>query len=71
MRYKGGSSPLEHADVKAAIAAATNTLGSKGRVLVRKSGTEALIRIMVEGENETQIRELVEMMALAVSKAAA
>ncbi len=68
MRYQGGTSPLEHPDVKAAIAAAKETLAETGRVLVRKSGTEPLIRIMAEGESEPQIRALIDAIAAAVAK---
>lgn len=71
VRYKAGNSPLEHGDVKAAIAAASNALDGKGRVLVRKSGTEPLIRIMAEGESEAEIRTLIDSIAAAVNKAAA
>ena len=56
--------------MKAAIDKATQTLGDAGRVLVRKSGTEPLIRIMAEGESEAQIRELIDQIAEAVNKAA-
>jgi phosphoglucosamine mutase len=49
----------------AAIRAAEATLGERGRVLVRYSGTEPLLRIMVEGEREAQIRDLAEGIAAA------
>ncbi len=71
VRYKAGNSPLEHGDVKAAIAAASTALNGKGRVLVRKSGTEPLIRIMAEGESEAEIKKLIASIADAVNKAAA
>lgn len=70
VRFKAGQTPLEDGSVKAAIEQAKQTLGEKGRVLVRKSGTEPLIRIMAEGENETQIKKLIENIAEAVGKAA-
>jgi len=69
VRYKNGSSPLELKAVKDAIKTAESTLGEKGRILVRKSGTEPLIRIMVEGESEKEIRLLVNDIAEAVDKA--
>ena len=50
--------PLKKASVKKAIAAATNNLGNTGRVFIRKSGTEPLIRIMVEGRDEKKTREV-------------
>jgi phosphoglucosamine mutase len=58
-----GDSPLERDEVKAAIEAAKAELGDKGRVLVRKSGTEPLLRIMIEGESESRIKELADMIA--------
>jgi phosphoglucosamine mutase len=47
----------------AAVATAERTLGERGRVLVRYSGTEPLLRIMIEGERERQIRELADAIA--------
>jgi phosphoglucosamine mutase len=41
--------------VKAAIAEVEQQLGEKGRVLIRKSGTEPVIRVMVEAEKEKQV----------------
>lgn len=63
IRYKNGSAPLEHKDVKDAIKSVQSKLGKKGRVLVRKSGTEPLIRIMIEGEDETEIQEYADKIA--------
>jgi phosphoglucosamine mutase len=45
------------------IAEAERTLGERGRVLVRYSGTEPLLRVMIEGEREAQIRDLAERIA--------
>ena len=42
----------EDADVQAAVARITEELGDRGRILVRESGTEPLIRVMVEAETE-------------------
>jgi phosphoglucosamine mutase len=70
VRYKKGATPLDEKSVKDAIKSAEAALGNKGRVLVRKSGTEPLIRIMIEGESDTQIKQLVETIAVAVDKAA-
>jgi phosphoglucosamine mutase len=67
VRY-GGGLPLEHKTVKEAIKSAESRLGDKGRILVRKSGTESLIRIMAEGEDEVEIRLLVDGIAEAVDK---
>ena len=69
VRYKTGKSPLELAAVKEAISNAENTLGERGRILVRKSGTEPLIRIMAEGEDEAEIKRLIQDIAVAVEAA--
>jgi len=52
--------------VAQAIARAEKTLGKKGRVVVRASGTEPLIRVMVEGENQPEIAALAEAIAAAI-----
>ncbi|MGH6995276.1 MAG: phosphoglucosamine mutase, partial [Stellaceae bacterium] len=52
--------------VKAAIAAGERRLGKAGRLLVRKSGTEPLIRIMAEGEDQALVAEIVDSVAAAV-----
>jgi phosphoglucosamine mutase len=61
--------PLEHASVKAAIAEAQARLNGSGRVLVRASGTEPLIRIMAEGDDEKLVGQLVKEIAGAVKSA--
>lgn len=61
-----GPDPLEAANVKTAIQQNEKKLGKTGRVLVRKSGTEPLIRVMVEGENEAGLREAVDMICAAI-----
>jgi phosphoglucosamine mutase len=50
-------------ELAVAIRRAESLLGDRGRVLVRYSGTEALLRVMVEGEHEAQIQELADTMA--------
>jgi phosphoglucosamine mutase len=50
-----GRSPLEDARVRSAIESSQRRLGENGRVLVRPSGTERLIRVMVEGEDEAEV----------------
>ena len=57
--------------MKAEIAAAEARLASSGRVLIRKSGTEPLIRVMAEAEDEAVLREIVDGIVAAVEKAAA
>jgi phosphoglucosamine mutase len=70
VRFKKGL-PLENAKVKSSIEAAGSKLGAHGRVLVRKSGTEPLIRVMAEGEDEKLVRAVVREIALAIEEAAA
>lgn len=52
--------------VGAAVAAATQTLGANGRVLLRPSGTEPLIRVMVEGQDAALIQQQADLLAQAV-----
>jgi phosphoglucosamine mutase len=68
VRFAGGR-PLEHAAVKTAIADAEARLNGAGRVLVRASGTEPLIRIMAEGDDEKLVGQLVRQIAGAVRAA--
>ncbi|MOA51733.1 Phosphoglucosamine mutase [compost metagenome] len=69
VRFKGGSvDPLEHPAVKDACARATESMAGRGRVLLRKSGTEPLLRVMVEGDDEKQVRAHAEQLAKVVSE---
>ncbi|MGF1869754.1 phosphoglucosamine mutase [Photobacterium indicum] len=65
IRFKGEGNPLESDAVIAAQKAVEAKLGDTGRVLLRKSGTEPLIRVMVEGENA----DLVQQYALEIAQA--
>lgn len=58
---------MENPEVKAAVAEAEAALAGTGRVLVRPSGTEPLIRVMAEGKDEKTVRSAVERVARAVS----
>ncbi len=58
VKTKGGK-PLENAKVKAAIADAESQLGKNGRIVIRPSGTEPLIRVMAEGDDEALVVRLV------------
>ena len=70
VRFAGGA-PLETAAVKKAIGAGERRLGKAGRLSVRKSGTEPVIRIMAQGEDETLVAAIVEDIAAAVLAAGA
>ncbi|MFD1194111.1 phosphoglucosamine mutase [Seohaeicola saemankumensis] len=60
VRYAEGQTPLEAASVQKAIAAAEAALIGKGRLLIRKSGTEPLVRVMAECEDEALLLQVVE-----------
>ena len=66
VRFSGATDPLEDAQVKAITAEVEKELQGRGRVLLRKSGTEPLIRVMVEGEDEAQVTALAHRIADAV-----
>lgn len=55
VRYSEGDNPLESSDVKQAIKDGESSLNGNGRVVIRKSGTEPLIRVMVEGQDDRLI----------------
>ena len=68
VRFEGGT-PLRDANVKAAIADGEARLAGRGRVLIRKSGTEPVIRVMAEGEDEGLVAEVVDTICAAVKAA--
>lgn len=70
VRYAAGADPLAADPVRRVIADAEARLAGSGRVLIRRSGTEPLIRVMAEAENETTLREVVEGIVAAVEAAA-
>ncbi|HEV2365131.1 MAG TPA: phosphoglucosamine mutase [Caulobacteraceae bacterium] len=70
VRFPRGAKPLETACVKTAIAEGEARLNGLGRVLVRASGTEPLIRVMAEGDDENLVGEVVREIAAAVRAAA-
>jgi phosphoglucosamine mutase len=71
VRYeKDRPSPLDQAGVKAAIAAWETKLGGDGRLLIRKSGTEPLIRVMAEGDDAARIAAAVDELCGVIAKAA-
>ncbi|WP_335901229.1 phosphoglucosamine mutase [Shewanella algae] len=69
VRFEGNSDPLASQLVKDAQAQVESQLGERGRVLLRKSGTEPLIRVMVEGDDKAQVRAHAETIATAVKQA--
>ena len=59
---------IEHPSVKQAVAAVESELGDKGRVLLRPSGTEPLIRVMVEGVHKDLVEKSAQAIAESVSR---
>jgi len=66
----GGGKPLDHANVKAAIADGEASLDGRGRLVIRASGTEPVIRVMAEGDDAGQVEQIVDMICDAVRVAA-
>lgn len=66
VRYTSGT-PLESASVKSAISDGEERLNGSGRVLIRKSGTEPLIRVMAEGEDMGLVTKVVDDICAAIS----
>jgi phosphoglucosamine mutase len=66
----GGGKPLEDATVKAVIADSEAALNGKGRLVIRPSGTEPLIRVMAEGDDAGQVETIVDRICAAVADAA-
>ena len=69
VRYKSGK-PLENATVRSAIKAAEARLDGHGRLLVRPSGTEPVIRVMGEGDDKVLVEEVVDGIVDALTNAA-
>jgi phosphoglucosamine mutase len=69
VRYKSGQ-PLELPQVKTVISAMERKLGPGGRLVIRPSGTEPLIRVMAEGDDEQAVRSAVEEICSALETAA-
>ena len=66
-----GQFPFDNESVQSAVREAESRLGQHGRVLIRKSGTEPLIRVMVEGRDETLIADVVSKLVDAIERVAA
>jgi phosphoglucosamine mutase len=69
VRYQAGQTPLEIPAVQASIASAEAQLDGKGRLLIRKSGTEPLIRVMAECEDPALLEETVDTVVASVEEA--
>jgi phosphoglucosamine mutase len=70
VRVNGAGSPLDAEDVRGAIAAAEQRLGDHGRVLIRPSGTEPVIRVMAEGMDKAIVASVVDEIAGAIERVA-
>lgn len=70
VRYNGGA-PLERDDVKSAILDGEASLGKQGRLVIRASGTEPLIRVMAEGDDAVLVRKVVDQISSVVAQSAA
>ncbi|MFZ4967268.1 phosphoglucosamine mutase [Pseudomonas gingeri] len=71
VRFGGGVDPVRHPEVVAACERVTEAMQGRGRVLLRKSGTEPLVRVMVEGEDEVSVRGHAEVLAKLVAEVCA
>ena len=69
VRFSGGSKPLESAAVKKAIALGEAQLNGSGRLVIRPSGTEPVIRVMAEGDDLGQIETIVDGLVGVISGA--
>jgi phosphoglucosamine mutase len=70
VRFNGGAEPLETDSVRRRIAAAEAELEGHGRLVIRKSGTEPLIRVMAQGDDPALVERLVDDICEAVQAAA-
>ncbi len=69
VRLPEGSDPMEHPEVKAACEQVSARMAGQGRVLLRKSGTEPLLRVMVEGVDESEVEACASELAEIVRRA--
>ena len=70
VRYKNGK-PLENANVRLAIKSAEKKLNGHGRLVIRPSGTEPVIRVMGEGDNKSLVEDVVDGIVEALAGVAA
>ncbi|MCQ4348173.1 phosphoglucosamine mutase [Pseudomonas stutzeri] len=71
VRFGGGQDPVSHPRVREACEQVTAAMAGRGRVLLRKSGTEPLVRVMVEGDDEAVVRGHAESLAALVKEVCA
>ncbi|ADE84969.1 phosphoglucosamine mutase [Rhodobacter capsulatus] len=71
VKFKAGQAPLDNENVRKVIAEAEGKIAGQGRILIRKSGTEPLIRVMAECEDAGLLTETVEGIVAAVEQATA
>lgn len=69
VRFKAGTDPVSTDNVKKAIADGEKKLGTTGRILVRKSGTEPLVRVMGESENADLLNKVVDQICDSITAA--
>ncbi|MBU6236042.1 MAG: phosphoglucosamine mutase [Alphaproteobacteria bacterium] len=70
VKFAKGIKPLDNASVKSSIETAEKQLTNDGRLLVRASGTEPVIRVMAEGDDEAKIRGIVNEICATIERAA-
>lgn len=68
VHLSGSTDPLNHQQVKDVIQEVELALADKGRLLIRKSGTEPLIRVMVEGEDKTLVTQYAQCIVDVIKK---
>lgn len=68
VKVKHADDPQQFAKVQSMLIQVENALGKAGRVLLRRSGTESLVRVMVEGKNAAQVKTLATELAAVVEK---
>ena len=71
VRFAGDKDPISDPQVQTVCDSVTERMAGRGRVLLRKSGTEPLVRVMVEGDDEQQVRGYAEELADVVKQACA
>jgi len=68
VKVKNLIDPIENSRIASVLHEANTALNQKGRVLLRRSGTEPLVRVMVEGEHEVQVKALADQIASVVKE---